>query len=192
MAHEWTQELNAGVSGKTILIVGLGSIGSAVARAARALDMHVIGVRRSARPARWAHEVLSIADLDRVLPRAHYIILTAPETSATRGLFDARRLRLLPRGAILVNVARGSLVDEPALIAALEEGHLGGAGLDVFAREPLDRHSPLWEMPNVLITPHYPNVQGWELPTVQRFIDNAERFLAGRPLRDVVDKRRGY
>jgi phosphoglycerate dehydrogenase-like enzyme len=192
MAHEWTQELNAGVSGKSVVIVGVGSIGSAVARAARALDMHVIGVRTSARPARWAHEVIAFTDLDFVLPGTDYVVLCAPETSATRGLFDARRLRLLPRGAILVNVARGGLVDEPALIEALQDGHLAGAGLDVFAHEPLDRHSPLWDMPNVLITPHYPNVRGWEKPTVQRFVDNAERFLAGRPLRDLVDKRRGY
>jgi phosphoglycerate dehydrogenase-like enzyme len=127
-----------------------------------------------------------------VLPRAEYVVLCAPETDATRGLLNASRLRRLPRGAILVNVARGALVDEQALIDALRDGHLGGAGLDVFAREPLDRQSLLWDMPNVLITPHYPNVEGWERPTVQRFIDNAERFLARRPLRDVIDKRRGY
>lgn len=192
MAHEWTQQLNAGLSGKTILIVGLGSIGSAIARAARGLRMHVIGVRRTARPARWAHEVIAFTDLDVVLPRANYVVLCAPETAVTRGLFNSRRIHALPRGAILVNVSRGTLVDEPALIDALQEGHLGGAGLDVFAHEPLDRDSPLWDMPNVLITPHYPNVQGWEQPTVQRFVDNAERFLAGRPLRDVIDKRRGY
>jgi phosphoglycerate dehydrogenase-like enzyme len=191
-AHEWTQELNAGVSGKTLLVIGLGSIGSAVARAARGLGMHVIGVRRSARPGRWAHQVVSYADLDSVLPRAEYLVLCAPETHATRGLLDARRLRLVPRGAMLVNVARGGLVDESALIEVLREGRLAGAGLDVFASEPLDPRSPLWDMPNVLITPHYPNVHGWERPTVERFIDNAQRFLAGRPLRDVIDRQRGY
>ncbi len=191
-SHEWTQELNAGVSGSTVLVIGLGSIGSAVARAARGLGMHVIGVRRSTRPSRWAHEVVSLADLDAVLSRAEYVVLCAPETEATRGLLDATRLQRMQRGAMLVNVARGGLVDESALVDALRAGHLGGAGLDVFAQEPLDRQSPLWDMPNVLITPHYPNVHGWERPTVQRFIDNALRFLDGRPLRDVVHKRRGY
>jgi phosphoglycerate dehydrogenase-like enzyme len=190
--HEWTQELNLGVSGKTVLVIGLGSIGSTVARAARALGMHVVGMRRSPRPARWVHEVVTLADLDRVLSRADYVVLCAPETTATRGLLDLTRLRRLPRGAILVNVARGGLVDEQALIEVLRNGHLGGAGLDVFTREPLDPESPLWDMPNVLITPHYPNVEGWQRPTVQRFVDNAERFLAGRPLRDVIDKHRGY
>ena len=191
-AHEWTQELNAGVGGKTVLVIGLGSIGSAVARAARGLGMYVIGVRRSARPARWAHEVVSLADLDIVLSRAEYVVLCAPETDATRGLLDANRLHRMQRGAVLINVARGGLVDESALIDALRDGHVAGAGLDVFAHEPLDRQSPLWDMPNVLITPHYPNVQGWERPTVQRFIDNAQRFLVGRPLHDIIDKRRGY
>jgi phosphoglycerate dehydrogenase-like enzyme len=191
-AHAWAQELNAGVNGKTVLVIGLGSIGSAVARATRGLGMHVIGVRRSARPSRWAHEVHSVADLDSVLARADYVVLCAPETDATRGLLDANRLRRMRRGSILINVARGGLVDESALIDALRDGRLGGAGLDVFTQEPLDPRSPLWELPNVLITPHYPNVAGWERPTVQRFIDNAERFLAGRPLRDVIDKRRGY
>jgi len=191
-AHEWSQELNAGVYGKTILVIGLGSVGSAVARAARGLGMYVIGVRRSPRPARWANEVVSLDALDGVLSRADYVVLCAPETAATHGLMDASRLRRMQRGAMLVNVARGGLVDEPALIDALRDGHLGGAGLDVFVHEPLDRRSPLWDLPNVLITPHYPNVEGWERPTVQRFIDNAQRFLAGRPLHDLIDKRRGY
>ncbi len=191
-AHEWTQELNVGLKGKIVVVIGMGSIGSAVARAVRGLGMYVIGVKRSARPARWAHEVVTTAELDGVLARADYVVLCAPETESTRGLLDAARLHRLRRGAILVNVARGALVDEDALVELLRDGHLGGAGLDVFAREPLDRNSPLWDMPNVLITPHYGNVEGWERPTVQHFIDNAERFLAGRPLRDVVDKRRGY
>jgi phosphoglycerate dehydrogenase-like enzyme len=190
--HEWTQELNEGLYGKTLLVVGLGSIGSAVAHAASALGMHVIGVRRTARPARWAHEVFAFADLDEVLPRADVIVLACPETDETRGLLGAFRFQRLKRCALLVNVARGSIVDEPALVDALRSGLLAGAGLDVFAHEPLAADSPLWDMPNVLITPHYPNVRGWEHSTVQRFIDNAERFLEGRPLRDVIDKRRGY
>jgi D-2-hydroxyacid dehydrogenase (NADP+) len=190
--HRWTQELNRGLNGATLVVVGLGSIGSAVARAASALGMHVIGVRRTARPARWARDVVAFTDLDRVLPRAEFIVLCCPETDETRGLIGASQLRRLPRGAVLVNVARGTIVDEPALIDALRDGHLGGAGLDVFWAEPLAANSPLWDMPNVVITPHYPNVRGFERKTVERFVDNAERFLAGRPLRYVIDKRRGY
>jgi phosphoglycerate dehydrogenase-like enzyme len=191
-ARNWTQELNVGLKGKTVLVIGMGSIGSAVARAAYGLGMYVIGVKRSARPARWAHEVITTSQLDSALPRAEFVLVCAPATEETRGLLNADRLRRMPRGAVLVNVARGSLVDEDALIELLRSGHLGGAGLDVFEHEPLPTDSPLWEMPNVLITPHYPNVEGWERPTVERFIDNVERFLAGRPLRDVVDKHRGY
>jgi phosphoglycerate dehydrogenase-like enzyme len=190
--HRWTQELNRGLNRATLVVVGLGSIGSAVARTASALGMQVIGVRRTARRARWAHDVVAFSDLDRVLPRAEYIVLCCPETDETRGLIGAAQLRRLPRGAILVNVARGTIVDEPALIEALRDGHLAGAGLDVFSSEPLAPHSPLWDLPNVLITPHYPNVRGWERETVQRFVENAERFLDRRPLRNVVDKRRGY
>jgi phosphoglycerate dehydrogenase-like enzyme len=190
--HRWTQELNRGLHGATLVVVGLGSIGSTVARAASALGMHVIGVRRTARQARWAHDVVAFTDLDRVLPRAEYLVLCCPETDETRGLIGAAQLRRLPRGAVVVNVARGTIVDEPALIEALLDGHLGGAGLDVFRTEPLAPDSPLWAMPNVVITPHYPNVRGWERETVDRFVDNAERFLDGRPLRNVIDKRRGY
>jgi len=190
--HRWTQHLNRRLDGATLLVLGLGSIGSAIARAASALGMYVIGVRTSARPARWANEVVPYFELKRVLPRSEYLVVCCPETAETRGLVDGTALSLLPRGASVVNVARGSIIDEPALIDALQDGHLGGAGLDVFASEPLSDTSPLWDMPRVLITPHSANVLGWERETVQRFIENAERFLEGRPLRHVVGKRRGY
>jgi phosphoglycerate dehydrogenase-like enzyme len=190
--HRWTQQLSNGLAGATVVIVGLGSIGSAVARAVRGLGMHVIGVRRTPRPARGVDEVVAFADLEHVLPRARYLVICCPETSETRGLIGERELNLLPRGAYLVNVARGSIVDEAAMIDALRAGQLAGAGLDVFAHEPLPEDSPLWDLPGVLISPHYPNVQGWERETVQRFIDNAQRFLDGQPLRNVVNRQRGY
>ena len=154
--------------------------------------MYVIGVRTSARHARWANEVVSYFELQRVLPRAEYLVVCCPETAETRGLIDQRALRLLPRGAIVVNVARGSIVDEGALIETLRDGHLGGAGLDVFASEPLVGASPLWDRPNVVITPHFANAVGWERETVRVFVDNAQRVLDGRPLLHMVGKLRGY
>jgi phosphoglycerate dehydrogenase-like enzyme len=190
--HRWRQQLNRRLDGATLLVLGLGSIGSAIARAASALGMYVIGVRARARPARWANEVVSYVELKRVLPRSEYLVVCCPETTETRGLIDREALSLLPQGAIVVNVARGSIVDEPALIDALREGHLGGAGLDVFASEPLADPSALWDIPSVLITPHFANVVGWEQETVRRFVENAERFLEDRPLLNVVGKRRGY
>jgi phosphoglycerate dehydrogenase-like enzyme len=191
-AHRWTQELTHGLDGATVVIVGLGSIGLAVARSARALGMHVIGVRRTCRPARWVDDVVAFAELHRVLPRAQYLVLCCPATHETRGLIGESELSLLPHGAYLVNVARGSIVDEAALIEALRSEQLAGAGLDVFAQEPLESDSPLWDLPGVIVSPHYPNVRGWERETVRRFIENAERFLEGRTLRNVVNKRRGY
>jgi phosphoglycerate dehydrogenase-like enzyme len=190
--HRWTQELSRSLYGSTIVIVGLGSIGSAVARVARGLGMHAIGVRRTRRPSRWVDDVVAYTDLHQILPVAEYLVICCPETAETRGLIGQRELSLLPRGAYLINVARGGIVDEPALIDALRSGQLAGAGLDVFAQEPLATDSPLWDLPGVLISPHYPNVRGWEGETVRRFVENAERFLDGRPLRNVVNKRRGY
>src|SRR5438128_2676340 len=130
-------EFGAGLDSATLVIVGLGSIGLAVARGARAVGMHVIGVRRTCRRARWVDDVVAFADLHRVLPQAQYVVICCPETSETRGLIGEHELSLLPRGAYLVKVARGSIVDEPALIDALRSEQLAGAGQDVFAQEPL-------------------------------------------------------
>jgi phosphoglycerate dehydrogenase-like enzyme len=101
-------------------------------------------------------------------------------------------LGLLPQGAIVINVARGALIDELSLIEALHSGRLGGAGLDVFATEPLPTDSPLWTLPNVVVSPHFPNVRGIEQRVVQGFVENARRFVSGQRLLHIVDKRRGY
>jgi len=143
------------VAGKTAIVVGLGRIGGRIARLCKALDMAVIGVRRDvAAGAEAADEVHSFRDLKAQLPRADVVILACPLTEETRNLMDAAALAQLKPTALLVNVARGRVVDEPALIAALQAGRLAGAGLDVTAEEPLPPESPLWAMPNVLITPH--------------------------------------
>lgn len=141
--------------GKTAVVVGLGRIGGRIARLAKALGLHVVGVRRNvAGGPEGADEVHSFRDLKAVLPRADFLILACPLTEETRHLVDAGALALLRPTAQVINVARGRVVDEPAIIAALQEGRIAGAALDVTAEEPLPADSPLWAMPNVLITPH--------------------------------------
>jgi phosphoglycerate dehydrogenase-like enzyme len=190
--HRWAPEPTRGLRGATVVILGLGGIGGALARFCHGLEMHVLGVRRTNRPARYASEVVGMADLARVLPRAEYLAVCCPDTPATRNLIGAHELALLPRGAFLVNVARGSVVDEQAMIEALRSGQLGGAGLDVFAHEPLPATSPLWDLPEVIVSPHFSNVIGFEQATLRLLAENVERFLTHRRLRNVVNARRGY
>jgi phosphoglycerate dehydrogenase-like enzyme len=141
--------------GKTAVVVGLGRIGGRIARLCKALGMTVVGVRQNvAGGAEGADEVHSFRDLHAVLPRADFLILACPLTDDTRGLVNAAALAALKPTAQVINVARGRVVDEPAIIAALQEGRIAGAALDVTADEPLPAESPLWAMPNVLITPH--------------------------------------
>lgn len=141
--------------GKTAVVVGLGRIGGRIARLCKALGMNVVGVRQNvAGGAEGADEVHSFRDLKSVLPRADFLILACPLTEETRHLVDAAALALLKPTAQVINVARGRVVDEPAIIAALQGGKIAGAALDVTADEPLPADSPLWAMPNVLITPH--------------------------------------
>ncbi len=141
--------------GKTLLVVGLGRIGGRLARLAKAFGMHVVGFRRSAAAgAEGADEVHNFRDLRAHLPRADIVALTCPLTAETQGLINAEALAAMRPDALLVNVARGRVVDEPALIAALQAGRLAGAALDVTVEEPQPASSPLWDMPNVLITPH--------------------------------------
>lgn len=141
--------------GKTAVVVGLGRIGGRIARLCKALGMKVVGVRQNiAGGAEGADEVHSFRDLRVVLPRADFLILACPLTDDTRGLVNAAALAALKPTAQVINVARGRVVDEPAIVAALQEGRIAGAALDVTADEPLPAESPLWAMPNVLITPH--------------------------------------
>jgi phosphoglycerate dehydrogenase-like enzyme len=141
--------------GKTVVVVGTGRIGGRIARLCKALDMRVIGVRRdAARGVEGADRTLGFRDLRTALPEADFLVLACPLTDETRGLVDAAALAAMKPTAQLVNVARGRVVDEPALIAALREGRIAGAALDVVADEPLPAGSPLWDMPQVLVTPH--------------------------------------
>jgi len=182
------------IAGARLLVVGLGSIGSELAAMAAALRMHVTGVRHNPEQgSAGAHEVAGFQQLDEALGRADFVVLALPLTPQTRRLIDARRLRLLKPDAYLINVSRAALIDEAALAAALRERRLGGAALDVFEEEPLPRRSKLWKLPQVLITPHmaFLTAKIWERH-YQVFSANLRRYLAGQPLTDVVDKRRGY
>jgi phosphoglycerate dehydrogenase-like enzyme len=182
------------VRGSSVVVIGLGSIGVEAASMAAALKMYVIGVREH--PERGpcgAHEVLGYDELDSALARADFVVLAAPLTERTRHLIDARRLQLFKPSTFLINVSRGPLVDETALAKALRERRIAGAALDVFEEEPLSRWSPLWKMPQVLITPHtaFLTENVWQRH-YQVFTANLKRYLAGQPLENLVDKARGY
>jgi len=182
------------LAGATLVVIGLGNIGSEIAARAAALKMHVIGVRRSPeRGAAGAHEVVGHQQLEEALGRADFVVLAAPVTPETRHLIDARRLNILKPDAYLVNVSRGVLIDEPALINALRDRRLGGAALDVFEQEPLARRSKLWKLPQVLITPHtaFLTKSVWERH-YQAFTGNLRSYLAGEPSQDVVKNLQQY
>jgi glyoxylate/hydroxypyruvate reductase A len=190
--HRWIDTvLPARLSGTTMLIVGLGDIGRTIARAAGAVGMHVIGVSRSGAPTRGVARVYRSRRLRRALSLADWVVLTVPLTPATRELLGADELAAMKRSAWLVNIARGAVVDEAALLAALRNRALAGAILDVFPTEPLPEAHPLWALDNVVITPH---IAGPSTPEeiAPIFADNLVRYLARRPLRHLVDRRRGY
>jgi phosphoglycerate dehydrogenase-like enzyme len=180
--------------GGTLVLIGMGYVGSAVAERARALGMRVIAVRRHPAPtAAPAHEQWPADRLNEALALADWVVLAAPLTPDTKQLIGREALARMKSDAVLINLGRGAVVDESALIEALERGRLGGAGLDVTAEEPLDETSALWRLPQVIVTPHVSGLapQLWER-AMDQFAGNLERFLAGRPLENVVDKRAGY
>jgi glyoxylate/hydroxypyruvate reductase A len=190
-ARHWKPVDPARLRGGTLCVLGLGDIGRAVARAARAVGMRVVGVSRSGRGAREAHRVVRPTALLRVLPDADFVAVTVPLTPATRGLMGAKALAAMKRTAWLINIARGAVVDEAALLRALRGASIGGAVLDVFDEEPLPPGHPLWGFDNVVITPH---ISGPSTPAEigPIFDANLRRYLAGRPLRHIADRRRGY
>lgn len=185
-AHRWDRLMGVDLAGSCVVIAGMGPIGYEVARLCTALRMRPIGLRRTVagdEPCetwtldRW-HESLAIAD---------HIVLALPLTESTRGMLGAAELALLRHGALVVNVGRGELIDEPALISALTDGRIAGAGLDVFATEPLPVESPLWDMQNVIITPHSSSlVPSTRAAMCERFLDNLGRYLRDEPLRNEV------
>ncbi len=182
----WERHEVGELEGRTLGVVGLGPIGLEVARLGAALRMRVVGVRRAPRGDEPC-ETWPLERLDALCAIADALVLAIPLAPETQHLLDARRLALLPRGAYLVNVGRGALVDEAALVASLASGHLGGAGLDVFEVEPLPAESPLWSMPNVLVTPHNSGDAPGNLHRATAiFLDNLARFRRGEALRNEV------
>jgi phosphoglycerate dehydrogenase-like enzyme len=199
-AREWAQTAIAApppvrmLAGSRVLLVGLGAIGTAVAQKMLALGTTVGAVRRDvSAPVPDGVDVHPPGSLRDVLGSADIVVIAAPETAETRGLIGRDELRAMRRDAVLVNIARGAVVDEAALADALANGTLGGAALDVFEHEPLPGDSPLWTHPSVLITPHTSWIRAdhWDVMS-KLFADNLRRFEAGEPLANAVDKHAGY
>lgn len=192
--HEFVRTYGRTLAGSTIGIVGLGSIGCAVADRLRAFGCRVLGLKRSHRPgdrSDHADELYGPDQLHDLLGRCDAVVVAAPATPETRHLIDAKALAAMRDDAVLVNVARGSLVDEDALVATLREGRLGAAVLDVFEQEPLPPESPLWDLPNVYVSAHSSvSIDRYMDDVFDLFYDNVTRMLAGEPLRNVVDMER--
>jgi D-2-hydroxyacid dehydrogenase (NADP+) len=200
-AREWAlDELETGGTIRTLLgkrmgIVGLGAIGVEVARAATAFGMRVSAVRKRAdQPVpENVDEVFPPDRLHDLLSKSDVVVLSAASTVETRHLIGTSALSAMRRGALLVNVARGRLIDDDALIEALGDGRVGGAALDVFTKEPLEPASPYWTLPNVIVTPHVSGaMEDYWTPLVALFSENLRRFEADQPLINVVDKQAGY
>jgi len=194
-AHQWERYTTRQLAGRRVVVVGLGQVGRKVADVFSALGVEVWGVARDPENTKdtSATRVVSLSAIDEVLPGADSIVLCCPLTPQTRGLLDERRLRLLPAGAVVVNIARGPVIDEPALIASLADGHLGGACLDVAAVEPLSPGSPLWDMRNVIISPHSASTVDRENAALtELFCANLRRWLDGQPLRNLYSREKGY
>ena len=179
--------------GKTIAVVGLGNIGQNIARLCKALGMRVVGCRRTPRPTPFTDRVYAAAEMRTMLAEAEYVTVAAPLTRETDGMLGPAEFQAMRPGAIYVNVSRGPVAQEAVLVDALKSGHLAGAGLDVFAVEPLPAEHPLWTLPNVVISPHYSGetVNNSALPA-QRFARNLRNWLAGRDLEGPVDLALGY
>lgn len=181
------------LAGKTVGIVGLGKIGQNIARLAMALGMGVVATKRVPEPDLMADEVFAPADFHRMLPKCDFLVLVLPLTSETKALIGREEVALLKDGAFLINVARGAMIDHAALGEALRSGKLAGAALDVFPEEPLPSDSPIWDFPNVIITPHTGGShRAYGRRAAAIFEQNLKAFIAGEPMVNVFDRKRGY
>jgi glyoxylate/hydroxypyruvate reductase len=193
-AGRWQKLWGAMVGGRRVTVVGLGSLGGAAAAQAARFGMLVTGVRATAKAHEHCAEVITIAELDRVLPRTEFLVLACPLTDATRGLIDRRRLGLLPHDAGVVNIGRGALIDQDALCDLLDEGHLSGAVLDVFTPEPIPDGHRLWRTRNLVISPHTSadDPPSYNPRSLDLFFDNLRAWHAGKPMPNRFDPARGY
>ena len=185
--HVWEPKPLRPSNGQRLIVLGLGGIGSRVFAKAKALGLQVIGVR-----ARPQGDAVGVDQLIEVLEDADFLAVTLPRTEKTLGLVSEKVLASMKLGSVLVNISRGGIVDERALVRMLRDGPLRGAVLDVFETEPLPAESELWDLANVVITPHSGDIEGWQSKVVELFCANLERFRAGEPLKNVIDPERGY
>jgi D-2-hydroxyacid dehydrogenase (NADP+) len=195
--REWARITPQELEGKTVAVVGMGNVGQETARLAKALNMRVLGVRRSSAPVESgdyvADEIVGPLELLSVLSRSDFVVVCLTLTEETHHLIGELALRSMKPSAYLINVSRGAVVDEAALLRALTQGWIAGAGLDVFEREPLPEDSELWGMENVILSPHVSgNTQHYWRRAVPIFCENLRRYLDGRPLLNQVDFERGY
>ncbi|HLJ18654.1 MAG TPA: D-2-hydroxyacid dehydrogenase [Stellaceae bacterium] len=190
---KWEQPFNTGIAGKTLLVIGVGHVGGGAARWAKRFGLHVLGIRRTGKRHPDVDEMHGPRALRKLLPRADFVLVAAPLTGETRHMIGARELDLMKPGAGLVNYSRANLVDYKALAKRLKAGKLS-AILDVFDPEPLPRTSPLWKLPNLIITPHCSSDdrEQYTPRTLDLVFANMERFIAGKPLLNRVDPRLQY
>jgi phosphoglycerate dehydrogenase-like enzyme len=191
--HHWERYCANEVAGSRMLLIGLGKVGARIAALSAAIGIEVIGHRRTTHAGAppGVSRLVTSDEIDAELPNADLVVLAAPDAPETRNILDRRRLSLLPGRAVIINVGRGNLIDEAALTEMLATGRLRGAALDVFAKEPLDPASPLWDMPNVIVSPHSASTVFQENDRlVDLFIENMGRYLDGEPLVNVFDHSR--
>jgi phosphoglycerate dehydrogenase-like enzyme len=195
MKHSWGRKhWVTELEGSTMGLIGVGRIGEKTAEKAKALNMQVLGVRRnSTHLSPWVDQMFGPDSLMEMLSQADWVVIAAPLTQQTQGMIGERELKAMKKSAYLINIARGSIIQEKALIKALREGWIAGGGLDVFEEEPLLDRSPLWDMDNVIITAHYAGLTPqYNERLIEIFAENLRRYQSGEPLINVVDKRLGY
>ena len=180
--------------GKTVLVVGLGHIGTEVARLTSCIGAKVIAIKQSlSNKPKFVDKLYRIRDLGKVLPKADFVVLCLPLTAETKHLFDMKKFRMMKKTGVIINIGRGSVIHEKELIKALKRKIIGGAALDVTEEEPLERKSPLWEIENVVITPHHSGpTENFMDRAIDIFCSNLKAYLANKPLPNLVDKKRGY
>jgi glyoxylate/hydroxypyruvate reductase A len=195
--HHWARTSTTELRTKTLAVVGLGRVGREVARLGQCMGMRVIGTKRRTEGVDPAsvnvEELHPWTDLHPMLNQADYVVLICPHTNETHGLIGEAELAAMKKGSVLINIARGTIVNEPALIRTLQSGHLGGLASDVFWTEPLPPESPFWDMPNVIISPHSASTADTEnAKLTDIFVDNLNRYLEGKPMRNLLDKKTLY
>jgi len=194
--HEWKRFMPSVLRSKTVGIVGLGSIGREVARLSKAFGMRVIATRRSVKQVtrpRHVDMLFPPEELKQLLAESDYVVISTPLTPETRGLIGEEELKAMKPTACIINIGRGGIIDEKALICALDENRIAGAGLDVFATEPLPADSLLWELDNVIFSPHVAGgMEDYMARATEIFCENLRRYLNGKKLINVIDKKKGY